>query len=270
VVTGGTFKRSYDGVTYTHPNNPATVSDFRMDTYEITVGRFRAFVNAGYGTRANPPAAGSGANPKLVGSGWQVMWNDKLTANTNELTAALKCNKDSQTWTDNPGPNENRPINCITWYEAFAFCIWDGGRLPTEAEWNYAAAGGNEQRAYPWSQPPSSTTIDCSYANYSPNWPTSCHGGTNDVGSESPTGDGKWGQSDLAGNVWEWVLDGYADYPNPCNDCANLSNLSDASHRVIRGGSYFLEPKYLLVSFRLNYDPRSRDHYVGARCVRSP
>jgi hypothetical protein len=54
------------------------------------------------------------------------------------------------TWTDTVGPNENLPMNCVPWYKAFAFCVWDGGRLPTEAEWNYAATGGNEQRKYPW------------------------------------------------------------------------------------------------------------------------
>ncbi len=48
------------------------------------------------------------------------------------------------------GSNENQPINCVTWYEAFAFCISDGGYLPTAAEWNYAAAGGSDQRAYPF------------------------------------------------------------------------------------------------------------------------
>ena len=90
-----------------------------------------------------------------------------------------------------PGANESLPINCITWYEAFAFCAWDGGFLPTEAEWNYAAAGGSEQRAYPWSNPPTSTTIDCSHANYD-----DCaalrepagDGAVNRVGSESPAG----------------------------------------------------------------------------------
>ena len=103
---------------------------------------------------------------------------------------------------------EHQPINCITWYEAYAFCIWDGGFLPSEAEWNYAASGGSEQRVYPWSSPSMPTTIDCAHANYSPMGMSPCSTtGPEDVGSDSPTGDGKWGQADLSGNVWEWTLD---------------------------------------------------------------
>src|SRR6185312_9797256 len=100
---------------------------------------------------------------------------------------------------------------CITWYEAYAFCIWDGGFLPSEAEWNYAAAGGSEQRAYPWT---TTSTIDCSYANYAgADGGGQCQaGGLDDVGSQSPQGDGKYGQSDLAGNAWEWTLDSSAAY----------------------------------------------------------
>src|SRR5206468_1762189 len=130
-------------------------------------------------------------------------------------------------WTPSPGANENRPMNCVNWYEAYAFCIWDGGFLPSEAEWNYAAAGGNEQRAYPWLNPATSTAIDCTRANYSPSPGNYCyflsagHGSTNDVGSESRLGDGKYGQADLTGNVWEWTLDWWYDgsYPSTCNDC---------------------------------------------------
>src|SRR5262249_42064726 len=150
-------------------SNPATVSDFRLDTYEVTLGRFRQFVNAGMGTQASPPANGAGArtlNGMANQGGWDPTWTANLPADVGQLGAAGDCTPPLNSWTDTPGANEVLPMNCITWYEAFAFCVWDGGFLPTEAERSYAAAGGNEQRAFPWSNPASSLTIDCSYANY--------------------------------------------------------------------------------------------------------
>jgi formylglycine-generating enzyme required for sulfatase activity len=256
LVPGGTFNRSND------TNYPAKVSDFYLDKYEITVGRFRQFVNAGMGTQANPPAPGSGAHPLIVGSGWDSTWNAELPADAASLKAAMKCNSADQTWTDTAEGNESQPQNCMTWFEAAAFCAWDGGRLPTEAEWNYAAAGGTEQRAYPWSSPPTSTTIDDSYAVYCGG---SCNNAQN-VGSKSPEGDGKWGQADLAGNVWEWALDYWSDpYLMPCDNCASLST---ASARVIRGG-YFGYPAYILAtSFRYNVSPDYPGGGVGSRCAR--
>jgi formylglycine-generating enzyme required for sulfatase activity len=264
LVPGGTFDRSYDGVDFTDPNYPATVSDFYLDKYEITVGRFRVFVNAGMGTQKSPPAAGAGANPGISSSGWDSTWNTNLPVDTASLKTSLKCYSGYQTWTDTPGTNESKPANCLDWSTAFAFCAWDGGRLPTEAEWNYAASGGSEQRYYPWSSPPTSTTIDDSYAVYN------C-GGTcsiQNVGSKSPKGDGTWGQSDLAGNVWEWTLDWYADpYPMPCNNCADLTV---ASLRVIRGGSFGDVASGLRSADRGYDDPW---YYLydlfGARCART-
>ena len=96
------------------------------------------------GTQTKPPAAATGAHPNLANSGWDAAWNQFLSADTATLIGAIKCNATFQTWTDTAGSNENLPINCLTWYDAMAFCIWDGGYLPTEAEWNYAAAGGLE------------------------------------------------------------------------------------------------------------------------------
>src|ERR1051326_5047431 len=169
-VPGGSYDRGYDVAGDSSSGDtsaPATVSTFRLDKYKVTVGRFRAFVSAGMGTQLHPPSENAGAHPKLPGSGWDSSWNMNLSASTAELIATINCTSSfSQTWTDTPASNEHRPINCVTWYMAMAFCIWDGGFLPTESEWNYAAAGGDQQRAYPWSNPAGRTDIDPSRASY--------------------------------------------------------------------------------------------------------
>jgi formylglycine-generating enzyme required for sulfatase activity len=244
LVAGGTFYRSFDvGTDNAYPDMtyPAMLSDVRLDTYEVTVGRFRQFLDAGMGTQTRPPLSGAGArvlNGMANQGGWDPTWNASLAASTAAFAAALACNATHQTWTDAASTNEALPIGCVTWYEAFAFCVWDGGFLPTEAEWNYTAAGGNEQRAYPWSQPASSLTIDCSFANYYINTPPGTYcvngmtGALNRVGSESPKGDGRYGQADLAGNAWEWTLDAYQiPYAVPCDDCADLGAASAGDPR---------------------------------------
>ena len=264
-VPGGTFYRGYDGVDFADKSFPATVADFYLDKYEITVGRFRAFVNAGMGTQANPPVEGAGANPLITGSGWDFSrWSGRLPADTPSLISAMKCDSDYQTWTDVAGGNESQAQNCLDWYTAFAFCAWDGGRLPTEAEWNYAVSGGSEQRYYPWSRPPTSTTIDDSYAVY-------CGGSCNSiqkVGSKSPKGDGRWGQADLAGNLPEWVLDWYwYSYPTPCDNCAALTSPLGSANmgRYLLGGG---GPASSLRSASYSEADPSRRGSFGARCAR--
>jgi formylglycine-generating enzyme required for sulfatase activity len=226
------------------------------------------------GTQASPPPAGAGArtlNGMASQGGWDAAWNASLTANTAVLISSVKCGANYRSWGDTPGANEALPMNCITWYEAFAFCAWDGGFLPTVAESNYAAAGGSEQRAYPWSNPASSLDIDCSYANYY-NGTEFCTnppmGAVNRVGSESPTGDGKYAQADLAGNVWEWTLDWYqSPFESPCNDCAYLT---PASNRVFRGGGFLVDASFLRGAHRSVDTPDNRVYNKGARCARTP
>jgi formylglycine-generating enzyme len=258
-VTGGTYNRSNDA------SYPATVSDFRLDNYEVTVGRFRKFVVAYPGSL---PVAGAGKNPSpsdQPDAGWNASWNALMPFDANMLASGLQtCDAKDHTWTNIAGDNENLPIDCLTWYEAYAFCIWDGGRLPTEAEWNYAAAGGDEQRAYPWSKPPSDETIDDTYAVY-------CGGpcsSPRSVGSRSPAGDGKWGQSDLAGNVLEAVVDLANAYSTSCDNC---SNSTVGAERVLRGGSFNTVAQSVLTSFRSFHSPQG-DRYLsmGARCARQP
>jgi len=268
VIPGGSFYRSYDGVSpgYTSQAYPATVSSFRLDKYEITVGRFRNFV-AAYAQNMIP--AGAGKNPgNPSDTGWDPAWNASLEPDKATLIAALKCNAVFQTWTDTPqtAATESAAIVCLDWYLAQAFCIWDGGRLPTEAEWNYAAAGGSEQRVYPWSSPPTSTAISADNAVYLS--PSAQYVAV--VGSKSPLGDGRWGQTDLAGNALEWVQDGFSDpYAIvPCNDCAVLSV---TAFRILRGGGSNYSASDVLSSAR-NKDLSSDNHDAlsGARCARLP
>jgi formylglycine-generating enzyme required for sulfatase activity len=271
---GDTFFRNFDVATdamFSNMGFPATVSDVRLDTYPVTVGRFRAFVNAGTGTQVNPPGDGTGAHAKIANSGWNALDDANLTANTVALQAAVKCNANTQTWTDIAGSNEDLPIDCVTWFEAFAFCIWDGGYLPTDLEINYAAAGGSDQRAFPSSSPAGATTVDCTEANFEVSTGTFCvsgaAGNANRVGSESPKGDGKFGQSDLAGNIWAWTLDSTGPSSNPCNDCANLTPNNE---KVIRGGSFDNLALRLRSANGDHTPPTNRTSDIGVRCARSP
>jgi formylglycine-generating enzyme len=235
------------------------------------VGRFRAFVEENHRTQANPPAVGAGTNARVPGSGWQPAWTQSLPTNKAELIASVKCSANFQLWTDTQGHNENLPMNCVNWYEAMAFCAWDGGYLPTEAQWNYAAAGGDQQRAYPWSSPASSIMIDNSHANYS------CLGDTDpgcsiaDLGlvGTKAAGDGRWGQSDLAGNVGEWTLDYTGSYANPCNDCANLTSTgAGLVDRISRSGDFHYAEIQLRPTFRNVFSPTSHYAEQGIRCAR--
>lgn len=152
-------------------------------------------------------------------------------------------------------------MNCLNWYEASAFCIWDGGFLPTEAEWIVAAVGGNDHRAYPWSQPPTATDLDCSYANQS----RCVLSGQNRVGSESPKGDGKYGHADLVGNVSEWLTDSY--YMRSCFDCAYMDNRPEG---LKAGISYGWTPPWDSAPWARYEFRTSRTTSSGARCARAP
>jgi formylglycine-generating enzyme required for sulfatase activity len=290
-VGGGTYARTYtnNGGGAAGKADQATVSAFRLDKYELTVGRFRQYVNylvAG----GSPPAAGTGKHTHLnegkgladsgrdagYERGWNESWNTNIPGGAGAAAKwanNLNCSPYG-TWTQNLGQNEELPLTCMDWYEAHAFCIWDGGFLPSEAEWKYAAAGGDEERMYPWGS--DEPGVDSQYAMYDCYYPTgtpgNCTGLSNvaKVGS-TPLGLGRWGQLDLSGSVWEWCIDQYAPYVSPCTDCAYLSG---AINRVLPGGGFHtgLVP-YLLSSNRVavDYATTYRGTYgVGVRCARAP
>jgi formylglycine-generating enzyme required for sulfatase activity len=268
-VPGGTFPMgrsasgadAYDaGNVDELPEHPTEIASYALDTFEVTVGRFRNYVNAFDGT---PPVVGAGAYPLVPNSGWQAIWNPELSRSQAELVGNLKCSSQYQTWTDTPDSNESAAINCVSWYDAFAFCIWDGGRLPTEAEWEYAAAGGDENRLYPWGS--ADPSVDVTRANSM----AGDGGASSPVGSH-PTGNGKWGHRDLAGGMFEWNLDGYnaAWYSGGGTNCSNCANLVDDEGRVVRGGSWLTDPQFFRAAARLANLPSDRSENVGFRCAR--
>jgi formylglycine-generating enzyme len=258
LVPGGTFER--DGRT---AESSATVSDFRLDNYEVTVGRFRRFV-ADYPQAL--PKAGAGRNPNdPEDHGWNDDWRAAMPSDASGLSKALKCASTRETWTEVAGSGENRPITCVSWPEAYAFCIWDGGRLPTEAEWRYAALGGSEERRLPWGSSCLPDNSSCAVARDDGCLACSPQA----VGSKSPKGDGKWGQSDLAGNVWEWTADAAGDYPTPCNDCANHTMNQLSNHIVCSGGAHYDLGDGIY--FRFADNPLgARNPELGIRCARLP
>jgi len=295
LVAGGTYYRTYDPTDSddevelapdggpTGEADPATVSSFLLDKYDVTVGRFRQFVNAVQppdGGAGWLPPAGSGKHAHLnggnglnaTGGGYEPGWLASDNANVAPSDANLEsCTP--PTWTPTPGTLEDNqetlPITCVDWAEAYAFCIWDGGFLASEAEWEYAAAGGSQQREYPWgSTDPGVTNQYAIYNCYYPLGTTSCMDLVNvaPVGM-APLGAGLWGHLDLVGDVVQWVADWHAAYVDPCTDCANFTA---AWGRGLRNADDYDPELYLQSTHRGYNPPTGRYNSYGVRCARMP
>jgi formylglycine-generating enzyme required for sulfatase activity len=271
--------------------DPATVSGFRLDAYLVSVGRFAQFVRAWNGGRGldggagYDPPAGSGAHTHLnggnglnaTGGGYEPGWLASDDAHVAPTPENLNCSTNYATWT---AGDEHLPMNCVNWYEAYAFCIWDGGFLPSESEWEFAAAGGSKQLEYPWgSVAPGTSNRYAIYGGaaqscyYPSETLTACTGVPNiaPVGY-AELGAGLWGQVDMAGEVWQWTLDWFAPYFDPCTDCVNAT-AGTATSRVRRGGAFTNPATSLQPGLPLNRvtkNPADRDATIGFRCARTP
>jgi sulfatase modifying factor 1 len=274
LVSGGTFGMGQSNAT------TATITDFRLDTFEVTVSRFRPFVAALVG--GYTPPAGAGKHTHLPGGGlavgtsiepgWDTAWNTFLPTDVGTWNTQLACSDVDtvhSTWTGTPGDAhaEILPINCVNWYQAAAFCIWDEGFLPSEVEWEYAASGGDEEASYPWGEDAPTPTL----ASYE------CLGdGVVDCATTlseilavgSKAGFGFFGQADLAGGMWEWNLDYFhSALDATCDDCVRLDT---DPLRVKRGGSFFSQSEFLYAFYRDNEPPDTRSDRIGVRCARAP
>lgn len=166
-----------------------------------------------------------------------------------------------------PDGKEKHPVVDVSWEDAMQYCEWltsslggnDTVRLPTEAEWEYVAAGtGEKTRKYPWGD----EEPDKDRANYGGN-----EGNTTEVDGY-PNGATPDGVYDLAGNVWEWTLSEYKDYPYQYDDGRN--SIKGGETRVVRGGSFGRYSSGLRSAFRLRSLPDYRCGVIGFRVVLSP
>lgn len=175
-------------------------------------------------------------------------------------------------WINYPTKTDH-PLNKVDWRQSRAYCKWRGGDLPTEAQWEWAATGG-DGRAFAWGNEPPT----CERANYTPGVrarPASgegCDGGgTAPVGSH-PAGDRVWPSGrihDLTGNVWEWCVDNYEPFPG--GDEVDPVHMRDVAEvHVIRGGAWNRSE----AGIRADYRGGARVDYqvpgLGFRCVRNP
>jgi formylglycine-generating enzyme required for sulfatase activity len=239
------------------PEHSASVADFELDKYEVTQNRYGEFV-AFFGK--NPswrPAPASGAHPLRAGSGWNPEWDTTLSndfkyeSNNTCLGPTIK--------------QGNFARACVSWVAAFAFCIWDGGsspkRLPTEAEWEYAAATAGTNSLYPWSSLASPTAQGIAW-------------GPSSALLKVPVGStvlSPFGFADLAGGVAEWVRDAYRTYTGSCTggDCLVLESAT-ADARSVRGGSWSSDSELdFRAAARGSSRPAITSTTIGFRCARS-
>jgi formylglycine-generating enzyme required for sulfatase activity len=251
------------------PPAASHVSGFYLGVFEVTVARFQAFLDAYDAWRERgAPRPGDGKHPKVPNSGWRQEWLRPEGAapgspglGADRATIHSEVNGCSGAPYVTNGPLQ--PANCISFYEAQAFCIWDGGRLPTDLEWEYAAAGGAENRRYPWGAD-EPTHYHAMYG---------CNANLRDscilpsVGTFS-LGIGRFGQLDLAGSVAEWTLETFGPaYPTPCQDCANVEQIDALNPRSTRGGDMTSDTSPLAAAWSLLMPADLHLQNHGIRCA---
>jgi formylglycine-generating enzyme len=220
------------------PRHPVTIHSFYLDKYEVTNAQFKTFVEH------NPDWRQDRIPARYHNGNYLKHWN-------------------SQGY---PKEKANHPVVNISWYAAVAYCQWTGKRLPTEAEWEYAARGGLKAKAFPWGD----EAVDKTRANYG----ESGFGDTTPVGSYYANG---YGLFDMAGNVWEYLADEWGRYSSSAqiDPIAGGSLFFDdaflaiTSRRVIRGGSWGGSPVNLRVTYRDSHPPNGARDFVGFRCAES-
>ena len=246
LIPAGTFHMGSNAQNDEQPVHTVHLDAFYMDVYEVTNAQFKAFVDANLA--------------------WQKDNIERRFHNGNYL--AHWTGTDYPTY---PAGKADHPVVWVSWYAAMAYAEWAGKRLPTEAEWEYAARGGLVWKKYPWGD-----TITPADATYGSNV-----GDTTPVGQYAANG---YGLYDMAGNVWEWCLDAYDsgfyaashDSRNPIAGGETVQELREnfttiprSPFRVLRGGSWGNVAQGLRVADRFGDAPTDTGDASGFRCARA-
>ncbi len=243
-VEGGTFEMGSNEDKDEKPIHKVTLSSFSISRFECTVAQFAYFLNH-YGSDKVKTGDYKGS-PMIYEYDWGVKQKDgKWTFDKNY---------------------ENHPIVYVTWFGANEYCNWLSEttgkkyRLPTEAEWEYAARGGNKSKGYQYSGSDSLSLVG---------WYENNIGSTQEtrnVGLKLPN---ELGIYDMSGNVWEWCADWYSSTYYSENHVNNPINFKESGYRLLRGGSWSDDASSCRVAFRGINDPSNNRNYCGFRFGRA-
>jgi serine/threonine-protein kinase len=254
-IPGGRFfMGSDDDRADEKPAHKVTLDAYCMDRWEVTTDAYKSCSDRGDCKRA------------ATSNKW-----DGITSSDSRAYDPL-CNASDAS-------KGKHPINCVDWMMADRFCKADGKRLPTEAEWEFAARG-SDGRKYPWGDQPPSAKLLNACGKECVGWgrkhaqPLESMYGDDDgfattapVGS-FPLGASRWGVEDVVGNVWEWTSDWYGPYGDA--DVTDPSGPPTGTARVIRGGAWNgAQPDWVRPSFRFRNGPDTRSHGIGFRCAKT-
>ena len=234
-IPGGAFQMGSNGMNQSErPVHTVTVDGFWMDKYEVTNARYCPFLNE--------------QGNQIEGGGIDIEDGDCLIDERDGRFVPK----------DGYG---DHPVIVVSWDGATAYARWAGKRLPTEAEWEYAARAGLVGIRFPWGN-----EIDHDDANYSGTGGGDQWAKTSPVGSFPPNG---YGAYDMAGNAYEWCSDWYdRDYYRVSPEL-NPTGPEAGTERVLRGGSWGDVPSNLRCAYRTRSRPSATWKYTGLRCVRS-